>query len=747
MSDTATAPPPPTHPWPAPTAGGGATATAMPASGEPGDATPDTGPPRSYGVARIRIVMLAVSYVAVGVASCAIFDRFEVGLVTAPLVPAVAAIVTVGRGPLWRLSTALTAIVVSTWLAIVLAGGGFGDIVDAVSSGFRGLLSTEWPSPARPELIGTVAASIAAAMAASAELARRRRFHLLPLLPLLVTLVAVIALSSPAGVAWAPLIVVGLGAAALALVPNDGTLRDRLVLLLGERRIVPLLLIVAVIVALASVPMSLDDRADPRQEDPPRRTAAILDPIEATLALRDLDPVVDLHHVVPTDGDPLPTRWRTTALENYNGDRWTPELTLRPIGRTLGVADGPTVDADVSFLDDDLSLVPLPGPPITVDADVETDVDRTIVRLVERPDVGDVVHIEAETTPSAGSAAAMGVATRLVDDDIATLTSFAEALAGSGPPADQLAALEAAMRDDFVLHSDVQGGGLQRVFIDRFLRDTQRGNVEQFVTGFVLLARSLGIDARVATGFVTPSNALDDGVLALRSADATVWPEVRLRDGTWVAYDPVPEQEATDVAPLPPAPQTQTPAAPQPPIAPPPDPDTDREPDDEAVTNESPDGLSTALTWAVRAVTWLGIVLAPFVVLAAAILGVKYRRRRRRLRAAAATDRIRGAWANATDVLVDAGMSISVSATDAEIATEGEALAADARKDLHRLASLSSAATFGSLGHADFLADDATRCLEHVEHSIESTRTRRQRLAWRLSLRSLRRSTRSPVTG
>ena len=58
------------------------------------------------------------------------------------------------------------------------------------------------------------------------------------------------------------------------------------------------------------------------------------------------------------------------------------------------------------------------------------------------------------------------------------------------------------MRDDFVLDSDAPAGGLQRTLIDRFLRDTQRGNTEQFATAFVLLARSLGVDARVATGFV-----------------------------------------------------------------------------------------------------------------------------------------------------------------------------------------------------------------------------------------------------
>lgn len=740
MTDTAVAPPAmPAGSWPAP----GATATDSTPTSAAASPRPSR---RSIGVTRARIIILGVAYVAVGVVGCAIFDDAQVGVILAPVVPTIAALATLRRGPWTRMLAAIAALGASTLIAVMLADGSPSDVREALSSGFRGLLSTEWPSPARPELVGTVAATIAAAVALSAELARRPRFHLLPLLPLVVITVGAIALSAPGGTAWLPLAVVGLCAVAIALLRNDGSLHDRLVLLRGERRIVPLLALAAVIALLSSVTMTLPDRADPRQDDPPRRAAAILDPIEATLALRDLDPPIDLHEITSGGGDPLPGRWRTTALENYNGDRWTPELVVRPIGTTLGVATGPTIEADISFLSDALSLVPLPGPPITVDAAVETDVDRTIVRLVDRPEVGDVVRIEAEVTTSQAVAREVGVATRVIDDDVAALAALAESMAGTGTPVDQLAALETAMRDgDFVLDNGVQGGGLQRVFVDIFLRDTQRGNLEQFVTGFVLLARSLGIDARVATGFITDAPVDSDGALTLRSADATVWPEVKLQDGSWVAYDPIPAEEATDTAPPPEQPQTQTPAAPQPPVDPPPEPD-EQPPQEEDPTESETDGrLSAALIWAMRVTGGLVVLSAPFLIAAALILGAKFRRRRARRRADAAIDRIRGAWASATDSLVDAGLTIPESSTDAEIAGAGEPLAFDARKDLRRLSSLSSTATFGRLNQEDFLADDAARCLHHVEESMASNRTLRQRLAWRLSLRSLRRSTRSPV--
>ena len=270
-----------------------------------------------------------------------------------------------------------------------------------------------------------------------------------------------------------------------AMLRNDGTLHDRMVLLRGERRIVTLLLIAVTLIALITVPLSLTARADPRRNDPAEQTAPLFDPIEATLALRALDPPIELHRITPTDGGALPVRWRTTALSNFDGRRWSPALTLRPIGNTLGPVTGPVVSADIEFLDDNLTLVPLPGAPVSVDAAVETDPDRTVVRLTEPP--GDRVAIVANLAPTTGDLVEQGVAPRLVDESASSLADLAAGLAGDGSAIDQLTQLESTMREEFVLDSNVQGAGLQQALIDRFLRDTQRGTAEQFATGFVLL--------------------------------------------------------------------------------------------------------------------------------------------------------------------------------------------------------------------------------------------------------------------
>ena len=368
-------------------------------------------------LARARIIVVSVGFAIVGAAAGGIFDQDEWTLVVAPLPAAAVALTLLGRPALARAAGAGAAVLLAVVIAIAAAGGSIGDITRAFTSGPQGLLSTDWPSPERPELLGTVAAALATMCSISAEIAARRRFHLLGLLPLLLTYVAVIALSAPLGVTWTWLVGLTAVSVAFAVLRNDGTLSDRMVLLRGERRLLGLLGCATALVVLIALPVSLDARADPRRNDPAQQTAPLLDPIEATLALRELDPPADLHIATANDDGPLPLRWRTAALTSYDGRRWSPSLTLRPIGSTLGPAVEPTIRAEVSFLDDNLTLVPLPGPPVEVDAAIETDADRTVVRLAERPAAGDVVGVVANAPTTASDAVDVGVAPRLVDEE------------------------------------------------------------------------------------------------------------------------------------------------------------------------------------------------------------------------------------------------------------------------------------------------------------------------------------------
>jgi hypothetical protein len=712
------------------------------------------------GLHRLRVAIVVAMAAVLALAAGEIFDRFVWWLLLAPAAVGLTALLTIDRRWTLRLLLAVAAVLAAVIGVVVIVGGNGSDILASFGAGFQRLLSTDWPSPDRPDLVGTITVGLALTTAVSAELAHRSRLHLAPLLPLIVAYIGVIALSAPAGVRlrWTlPLAVLAI-ILATSRPGLGGTLRERLTLLRGERRLVPVSLIAIGLAASLAAPIALANRADPRRNEPANRAASLLDPIEATLALQAIAPSIDLHEIQidefgPGIGARDPVRWRTAALVDYDGRVWTPDLTLRPIGRRLGPPADDAISASITFLDDDLQLVPLPGAAITVDASIETDTARTIVRLADRPSTDDVIELTSRVEPLIVESDPGQIGILEIDENAIGLTELATALVedgGASPSNDlltQLLAIESVMSEDFVLRSDASGGGLQRALIDRFLRDTQRGNAEQFTTGFVLLVRSLGVDARVATGFEVEPGRLDrsDGAttLTLASSDARIWPEVRIGDG-WVAFDPVPEDEDPNSIPPPPEPQVQTPAAPQPPIAPPPESADEPIVTEDDTDADSAEGLPTVATYALAAAAGISALLIPVFLTVALILGLKWRRRRRRL-SGLPPERIRGAWAVATDRLVDAGMTISGSDTNNEIAIDAAGQVPTAHRELHRLATLASATTFGAPVRPDLLAEDATVCLGHVETSMAEVRTRWQRLRWRLSLRSLRSKTASPI--
>jgi transglutaminase-like putative cysteine protease len=522
----------------------------------------------------------------------------------------------------------------------------------------------------------------------------------------------------------------------------------------------PLLLVIGAIAASAAVvagAIAWSDRADPRATNPPEATAALLDPVEETVALHNADPSIDMFRITDRStlvGPSLPARWRLQALDVYDGQRWTPGLTVRPIGTTLGLNPTPRPDLappiqfDVELLSDDIDLVPLPGEPLSVDTGsstgVETDLDRTVVRLTQPPKEGLTISASAVVAPGTAASRLGTVATRQVDEIAGGFTPIATEIAGDGTVLEKLRAIETTMHDEWQLDSNAPGSGQQLKLIQRFVEVTKRGTAEQFATAFVLLARSLGVDARVATGFVVPQGGDLRSPLDLRSDDAAVWPEVRLVGQGWLAFNPVPAEETSDEEPTPPPPAAQSPAAVQPPIAPP----ADRAAEEPTVTPAEQSGTSdweTVRTWLARGTVVAGLAILPFLMAVGGIVGMKWSRRRGRLRDADPARRITGAWANTTDSLVDAGLTIGPAWTNERIADEGTVLVPAAPHEMRRLAATATAVTFGEESDEWGRADDALTTARTVDLAILADRTRWQRIRWRLSLRSLRKATRSPV--
>ncbi|GAA1605457.1 DUF3488 and transglutaminase-like domain-containing protein [Kribbella sancticallisti] len=75
--------------------------------------------------------------------------------------------------------------------------------------------------------------------------------------------------------------------------------------------------------------------------------------------------------------------------------------------------------------------------------------------------------------------------------------------------------------------------------LNQFLLDNKTGYCEQFATGMALMARILGIPARVAIGFL-PGQPGEDGERVVRMHDMHAWPELFFSGVGWVRFEPTP---------------------------------------------------------------------------------------------------------------------------------------------------------------------------------------------------------------
>jgi hypothetical protein len=76
--------------------------------------------------------------------------------------------------------------------------------------------------------------------------------------------------------------------------------------------------------------------------------------------------------------------------------------------------------------------------------------------------------------------------------------------------------------------------------IEVFLLGGTEGHCEYFASAMVVLARSVGLPARLVNGFAGGQSNQVGGFVEVSRSDAHVWVEVHYRDAGWVRYDPTP---------------------------------------------------------------------------------------------------------------------------------------------------------------------------------------------------------------
>lgn len=76
--------------------------------------------------------------------------------------------------------------------------------------------------------------------------------------------------------------------------------------------------------------------------------------------------------------------------------------------------------------------------------------------------------------------------------------------------------------------------------VEEFLLRTRRGHCEYFAAGMVSMLRSLGVPARIVTGYAASEYNPIAGVFVVRKSDAHAWVEAKVRPDRWETFDPTP---------------------------------------------------------------------------------------------------------------------------------------------------------------------------------------------------------------
>jgi hypothetical protein len=119
--------------------------------------------------------------------------------------------------------------------------------------------------------------------------------------------------------------------------------------------------------------------------------------------------------------------------------------------------------------------------------------------------------------------------------------------AGAATPYDQAVALERYLRR-YPYDLAVAPAPPQQDAVDYFLFDAKTGYCDYYASAMVVLARSLGIPARLATGYATGEYDAEARAFVVHGDDAHSWPELYFPGAGWVPFEPTGSRAALPVA-------------------------------------------------------------------------------------------------------------------------------------------------------------------------------------------------------
>jgi len=284
-----------------------------------------------------------------------------------------------------------------------------------------------------------------------------------------------------------------------------------------------------------------------------------------------ISPLVDIRSRLVDQGDvelftveaTQRSYWRLTSLDTYAEGIWKSSGKYRAVNGNL--PDGPATSATMTRSEQVFSIealaalwLPAAFEPSAIEAPtdvrfhaesstliVDTDVassDNLVYRVQSDIPAFTPEQLRAADEPPPEDVAATYLTLPDTTSPVA-VDAAADVTAVASTDYDRALALQNWFQSEFSYSLEVQPGHSEDAIGD-FLAN-KVGYCEQFAGTFAVMARSLGIPARVAVGF-TPGEQDPDVPtrFSVRGANAHAWPEVWLGNAGWVAFEPTPGRGA-----------------------------------------------------------------------------------------------------------------------------------------------------------------------------------------------------------
>jgi len=294
----------------------------------------------------------------------------------------------------------------------------------------------------------------------------------------------------------------------------------------------------------------------------------LLEPFGATLALGG--PRTESETVL-MDVDALPghrTYWRGAVYARYTGNQWQAieqgRLSLIPNRQPRGMASYSlqrTITQTVTNY--------IPNRQLLVGAANTVMVDRNADALIDTSEGAGLEYLRIFSLVPLAAGEQYAVTSRISDADVSSLRQ-----AGSDYPdwvrerylqlppqlpdrvrllAEEVTvqevnnynkakALESYLRETLTYDLNPPPVPEGQDFVDFLLFESQRDSCNGYSTAMVVMARSLGIPARIAVGYVQGEYDPGRGAYRVRGKDAHAWPELYFPQYGWIEFEPTVSQ-------------------------------------------------------------------------------------------------------------------------------------------------------------------------------------------------------------